>query len=132
MLEIPTYSMMVPFWRMLTAKRVGLQRRSVTTAQTRGERLNRYLDYLRPRYPLKFDFCRMTLEEMTSMMQAAIRDDARTPEIYRPLVAIGHTKDLEDFETIERFLAFLHKRGIPIVTFDSVRKKCSMELSIGE
>ena len=122
LLEVPTYTTMVPSWKMFTAKRVGLQKKS--RAITSTGKLTRLRDYLRPRYPLKFDFCRMTIDEMTSMIAKVIEEDRANPEVYRPLVAIGHTKDLFDFESVEQFLSYLRTNGIPIVTFPEVYEKC--------
>src|SRR5437016_2854357 len=90
MLEIPTYTRMVPFWKMLTSKRVGLQRRSASTPHRPLQKFNKLLDLLRPWYPLKFDFCRMTLQELICTIDCALREDARRPDTYKPIVAIGH------------------------------------------
>jgi hypothetical protein len=65
----------------------------------------------------------MTLAEMTAMLEAVIRVDRRTPGVYKPLVAIGHTKDLEDFDTIARFLDYLRRRSISVVTFPQVLQR---------
>ena len=115
-LEVPVYTEMVPFWRMLTAKRVGLQSRKTPGTDTQP-RWSRRRDYLRLQYPLKFDFCRMTLKELTSMVDKVIREDAEEPATFRPLVAIGHTKDLVDVQTVDAFLGFLDARGINVSTF---------------
>src|SRR5262245_54521266 len=61
--ELPIYTEMVPFWRMLTARRVGLQMRGPGRSRAAPRRLHRILDFLRPRYPLKLDVCRMGLRE---------------------------------------------------------------------
>jgi hypothetical protein len=128
MLEVPIYTSMVPFWRMLTTKRVTLEQKAPRPApsavpQSAWLRINRLRQYLRFFYPLKFDFCRMTLAEMTAMLEAVIRVDRRTPGVYKPLVAIGHTKDLEDFDTIARFLDYLRRRSISVVTFPQVLQR---------
>ena len=57
------------------------------------------LDHLRLWYPLKFDFCRMTIHELTDTVDAVIREDQQDPTSFRPIVAIGHTKDLIDLLT---------------------------------
>jgi hypothetical protein len=82
--------------------------------------LNRALDFLRFRYPLKLDFCRMTLDELTSMVEGVLRKDREEPEIYRPIVAIGHTKDLTDPQTVDAFLSFLQTKEIKVSTFEDV------------
>lgn len=124
LLELPIHTQMVLPWRMLTAKRVGLQRQGFSGAQNGKNRLYRMLDLLRVRHPLKFDFCRMTLDELTSMMDSVIQEDQENPTSFRPIVAIGHTKDLVDFETVEAFLSYLHRRGIGGSTLEKVYQKC--------
>lgn len=124
LIEIPTYAVMVPFWKMLTAKRVGLQGKSTSPTQGSSPKLNRYLDYLRPWYPLKFDFCRMTLDELVFVIERVIREDKESPSTFKPIVAIGHTKDLVDYGTIDSFLSYLTGRRIPLSTFSGIYQKC--------
>lgn len=130
-LELPIYSEMVPFWRMLTGKRVALQRKMAGPGPSvpgRPGRLTRLRDFLRPRYPLKFDFCRMTFGEMTSMVERVLARDADDPGTVKPMVAIGHSKDLVDFDAIDAFLGWLTRRGIAISTLDSVAGNCRSRL----
>lgn len=124
LLELPIHTQMVPFWRMLTTKRVGLQRKASSAAQNSKKRLYRILDFLRFQYPLKFDFCRMTMHELTRLMDRVIKEDQQKPTSFRPIVAIGHTKDLVDFETVESFLSYLEQKGISVSTFSDVYQKC--------
>jgi hypothetical protein len=124
-IEIPVYAEMVPFWRMLTAKRVGLQTKGASAGRDAKGRLGRLCDYMRPRYPLKFDFCRMTLAELTSMMDRIIQEDREEPRSLRPMVAIGHTKDLTDLETVDSFLSFLRKNEVTVSTFEDVYPRLS-------
>src|ERR1019366_4450663 len=112
LVEVPIYTEMVPPWKMATCKRMNFSGNVGASGQTSRRRLNRVLDFLRFRYPLKFDFCRMTLGELTSMIGRGIREDRQDPGSYRPLVAIGHTKDLTDLNTVDAFLAFLSANGI--------------------
>ena len=44
---------------------------------------------------------------------------------FRPIVAIGHAKDLVDIDTVERFLDTLLERGIPVSTLQDVYPKCA-------
>ncbi len=124
LLELPTHTQMVPFWRMLTGKRVAIQRKGSSTAKTINKRLHRLLDFLRFRYPLKFDFCRMTLDEITRMVDVVIREDQEDPTLLRPIVATGHTKDLVDIGTVESFLCYLQGSGITVSTFEGVFPGC--------
>jgi hypothetical protein len=119
-IELPIYTEMVPFWRMPTSKRMKFNNNFGFEGGTVQKKVNRALDFLRFRYPLKLDFCRMTLHELTSMMGKVIREDRKAPELYRPIVAIGHTKDLTDPHTVDEFLTFLGAQGIPVSTFETV------------
>ena len=118
--EIPICTDMVPFWKMWTSKRMGFKRGFSMARQKPWQKLNRARDFLRFRYPLKLDFCRMTLHELTAMMERVIRKDREEPEIFRPIVAIGHTKDLTDPQTVDAFLSFLQSKEIKVSTFEDV------------
>ena len=124
MIEMPIHVEMVPFWRMLTVKRVALHNRRGDAAPRRN-RVGRLGDYLRLRYPLKLDFCRMTLDELTSMMRRIISKDREAPDSLRPVVAIGHTKDLVDVDTVDSFLSYLAAHSIPVSTFASLYPRLS-------
>jgi hypothetical protein len=126
MVELPIHTQLVPTWKLLTTKRIGLQGKGPWAGpnQSGNKRLSRLLDALRCRYPLKFDFCRMTINELRRMVDEVIQEDRHDPESYRPIVAIGHTKDLIDFETIESFLSLLSNKGVSISTFKEVYPKC--------
>jgi hypothetical protein len=127
-IELPIYAEMVAPWKMATSKRMGMGTSPASTqssAQKRpraslSSRVNRALDFLRPGYPLKFDFCRMTLPELTSMMERVISLDRHDPETLKPIVSIGHSKDLNDLETVDSFLGFLRAKNIPVVTFENI------------
>lgn len=123
-IEIPIQTEMVPLWRMPTSKRLGFG----NNLGVAGQRWNRVRDFLRFRYPLKFDFCRMTLDELTSMMGRMIERDRKNPAVYRPLVAIGHTKDLTEPQIVHDFLHFLHTNGISVVTFADIYPKLAAEV----
>ncbi len=124
LLEIPIYTMMVPFWQMVTAKRVGLQRKANAGAHEAKIRFSRILDLARIRQPLKFDFCRMTFDELVNVVESSLREDQRNPELLKPIVAIGHTKDLVDFRAIELFLSYLRSKEIPVSTLEGVSERC--------
>jgi hypothetical protein len=126
-IEVPIYTEMVPFWKMVTSKRVGSGNGFGVSRQSTTKKLNRILDFVRFRYPLKLDFTRMTLNELTSMMIRIIQEDRTQPGQYRPIVAIGHTKDLSDPQTVDDFLAFLRANGIAISTFQAAHPKLLQE-----
>jgi hypothetical protein len=129
MLEIPIYTRMVPFWKMATAKRLGLQKKSSSSARKSRRRRDLVMDLLRLRQPLKFDFCRMTFNELVSTMEMAIREDEKSPKLLKPIVAIGHTKDLVDFSTIREFLSWVRMKGIRVSTLKSVYQTCQENLA---
>jgi hypothetical protein len=124
LIEMPIHVGMVPFWKMLTTKRVALHNR-MGDAAARSSRLGRLGDFMRFRYPLKLDFCRMTLDELTSMIERIICTDRKAPESLMPVVAIGHTKDLVDVGTVDSFLSYLAANSIPVSTFASLYPRLS-------
>lgn len=102
-LEVPIYTEMVPFWRMIGRKRLDIQKRA--PARPNGVPLRKTTrDFIRLRYPRKFDFCRMTFDEMRSVLVRATTEAGDDGQEARPVVAIGHSKDLVDFESLRRFL----------------------------
>jgi len=125
LIEFPIYTKMVPLWILPTSKRIGLQRKVPTRTRTGKERLLRILDFLRFHHPLKFDFSRMTMRELTHMLDREIQLDKRKPYLFRPVIAIGHTKDLIDFETVDILLGFLRKNDIPVSNFREIYNKCN-------
>jgi hypothetical protein len=122
-IEVPIHTEMVPFWKMPTSKRLSFNNPLGMSGRSTKNKINRVLDLLRFLYPLKLDFCRMTLAELTSMVDRVIREDRKDPRSYRPLVAIGHTKDLSDPQTVDAFLSFLRENGIAISTFKDIYPK---------
>lgn len=122
-IEAPIYTDMVPFWKMPTSKRMGFKNQYGVAGRSLRQKVIRSFDFLRFRYPLKLDFCRMSLDELTSMMDKVIREDRAKPELFRPVVAIGHTKDLTDFATIESFLSYLKTNQVAISTFADIYPK---------
>src|ERR1019366_745988 len=131
-IEVPIHTEMVPFWRMPTSKRLGFSNGFGIAGQRARQKLNRALDFMRFRYPLKLDFCRMTLNELTSMVNRLIQEDREEPALYRPVVAIGHTKDLTDAQTVDAFLSFLRTKEIPVSTFEHVYPKLLPERGTAE
>jgi hypothetical protein len=123
LLEIPTFTKMVPIWKMLTAKRLGLQKMKPAKDVPRQFKLSRLRDFARIRHPMKLDFCRLTASEMIRIFDQEMKQEKINPSILRPIVAIGHTKDLIDVETIESFLAYLKEKGVPVSTFKDVHAK---------
>lgn len=121
--ELPIYTEMVPSWKMFSTKRIRLQLKSSSSVKSNKKKIDYVLDFLRPWYPLKLDFCRMTIDELTFMIEKVIREDRTNSTSYKPLVAIGHSKDLIDFKTIESFLFYLQKKEIKVSTFERTYQK---------
>ncbi len=123
MLEFPIYSEMVLPWKMATKKRLGLQKKAATNSKTLHEKIYKLMNIARPLHPLKLDFCRMTINELIHMVDKLIKVDQKDTLSFKPIVAIGHTKDLIDIETIEHFLSYLKQKDIKVATFKEVYKK---------
>jgi hypothetical protein len=123
LLEIPIYTQMVVPWKMMTSKRVGLQQKGGSSAYGIKSKVSRITDFLRLQHPLKLDFCRMTADEIIGMWNMIIKEDQRDPTTFKPIVTIGHTKDLIDYDTVESFLAYLKESKINVSTFEAVYKR---------
>lgn len=123
MIELPIYTEMVPFWKMLKSKRLRIQRR-VPSSDHGAPLERRWADFLRIRYPRKFDFCRMTASEMCAVVEQTLALAGNGHAEPRPIVAIGHTKDLVDFKAIQQFLAFLQENSIAVKTFLGLLADC--------
>jgi hypothetical protein len=67
----------------------------------------------------------MTISELTRMFDRIIIEDREFPASFRPIVAIGHTKDLLDTETVEALLSYLDTKDIKISTFQEIYDKCT-------
>lgn len=114
--EIPIYTELVPFWKMLKRKRLKLQ--SKTNSASQGSPLpHDWRDFLRFRYPRKLDFCRMTFDEMRKTVETFIERKNLPQQEHSILVAIGHSKDFVDSDAVRYFLAFLKERAIQVTTF---------------
>ena len=124
LLEVPIYSRMVPTWRMLTSKRIDLQQKGMSATQKRKKISSRVLDYLRLRSPLKLDLGQMTTNELIRMVDQIIKDDQKDPLRFKPVVVIGHTKELVNSRTIDYILSYLLQKGISISTFESAFSRC--------
>lgn len=130
LLEVPIYSQMVSFWKMLNSKRINPQHIGMGAGQSSVRKLYRLLDFVRLWYPLKFDFGCMTMDELIQIVDRIIREDQKNPRSFKPIVSMGHTKDLIDFDTVEKFLAYLSEKEIRISTFVEVYPKCQRENGI--
>lgn len=124
MLELPTHVCMVPIWKMITFKRIQLQRKGIWISKIKSSTFDRVSDFLRFRHPLKFDFCRMSINELTSVVDDVIQQDQENPTLFRPIVAIGHTKDIVDYDTVECLLSYLRRKRIKISTIEEIYSKC--------
>jgi len=116
LIEFPIFTKMVPPWRILSLDRIGLEARG--SAGSPGvSRLYRVLDTLRLAHPMKLDFCRLSAEEFSGMVQGELARDRKDPGIFRPLVAIGHSKEFPGVEPVDRSLSQLRDAGILVRTF---------------
>lgn len=122
-IEVPVHADMVRPWKMRGAKRMAFKNQYWATSQSTRRKLIRTLDFLRFQYPLKLDFCRMTLNEMMGTIDRVIREDRQQPETYRPVVAIGHTKDTMDCNAVDLLLSFLKTNRITVSTFTDIYPK---------
>ena len=123
LLEAPIYTEMVPLWRILNGKRISLEA-NAASRQNMQSKVNRLRDLLRLFHPMKLDFCRMNSGEIRAAIEKIIQRDLTDPHSYKPIVFIGHTKELTDLETVDSVLSFLKRENIAISTFDKTYLKC--------
>jgi len=123
LIEFPVYTRMVPIWELLTAKRIGIQLKGPNKTRAGKEWLFHHLYFMKLRYPQKFDFCRMTINQLTHTLDEEIKKDLKHPGLFRPIVAIGHTKDLIDFKAVESLLCYLRRKGIGVTNFRNAYRK---------
>jgi hypothetical protein len=120
-IEIPIYTKMVPFWSMITSKRLQIEKSTQRISKDKKSELamwlSKFRNYLSLKYPQKLDFCRMTIRELEQAMEEIIKEDNKTPEQLKPIVAIGHTKDLKTFDSVDYLLKFLAYNEIKVTTF---------------
>ncbi len=117
MTEIPVYTRLVPPWKLLNQKRLKLEGMD-TASGLKNKLKTRLKDFLRFRVPQKFDFCRLDLAELKSFTAKIIDEDRKSPQGYKPIVLIGHTKDRPEVNIIESFLKYLREEGIKNTTFE--------------
>lgn len=122
MIEIPIYTSLVPFWEMLSRKRLQIEKKG----QEEGKRTGLFpklKNHLSLRYPKKLDFCRLTKTEIGEMLKEIRAVDWKSPSVLKPVVAIGHTKDLKDIDTVDYLLSILNESGLKVATFRSICEK---------
>lgn len=124
LVELPIYTKLVYIWKIFTKRRILVQKMDSSVVKYSKTKLNRIKDYLRFKYPLKFDFCEMNLEELINVIDEIKYEDQKDPSLFRPIVAIGHTKEISEYETIDNFLSYLKKNNIKISTFEGIYPKC--------
>ena len=122
LIEIPIYAEMVYIWKMYSRKRKQIHV-EMNNRNNLKYRLFSKIDKIRIKYPKKFDFTKMTFYEMKDMLDGIIEIDLTTPEILKPVVLIGHTKNLFDYELIDKFLRYIRGKKIQIITFREFLKE---------
>ena len=120
LVEFPIHTDLVPFWRMNGVRRLAHGNAFGAAARSPRSVLTRLSDFLRLSYPLKLDFCRLSAEQMIAMIRRGLSKDGHSHVIPRPIVAIGHTKDLSDVSAVDAFLTFLSTNEIAVSTFREI------------
>jgi hypothetical protein len=129
LIEVPIHVRMVRPWKMSTSKRLALAGAAPRGRGTWRRRVARARDLARPWFPQKLDFCRMTLDELRVTLNELLSVDRADPDTWRPTVGIGHTKDLPEPETVERFLSYLEASHIKVSTFAEIWPRLEAALS---
>jgi hypothetical protein len=113
---------MVYFWKMYSPKRKKIHEEMNKRKNLKYQLLSK-LEKIKIKYPKKFDFTKMTFSEMKEMIDNIIRIDKDSSNILKPVVLIGHTKNLFDYKTIDKFLKYTIENNITVTTFREVIKE---------
>jgi hypothetical protein len=120
LIEVPIFTNLVPFWKMFTRliKRTG-ENKSIDSGfeNIESSRLSRIKDFLRFRYPQKLDYCFMKPSDIVSIIDLLKAEDKKQPDVYKPIVLIGHTKNLVSLNCLDIILKYLKKGGYEVTTF---------------
>lgn len=122
LMEIPIYTKMVFPWKMISKKRVshlklGSQNNNIS------KKLFKILDKIRIKYPMKLDFTKMTFIEFKSMLDLILSEDKNNPQILKPIILIGHSKNPNNFPEIKKMLIYIQNKNIKVSTFEEIIKE---------
>ena len=119
-IEFPVYSRLRLYLHNFTwtKLRATLKRRSMERANTHGhgmmearkstESFGQILRKLGTRQPLKYDFCKLSADDMIRGLKRAMRDDKTGGDgVGTPVVMLGHSKDFWNDRNLEAFLRFV-------------------------
>ena len=138
--EIPISTMRAPGWRLFLSKlsrrlsRPGgviAPRAAGHYPATKSPSITREaLSHLFPK-TLMFDYCSLTASEMEGFVTRAVADDRRGT--IRPLVAIGHPKNLAAIDDLELFMDVCSERYVTggLMQFSTFREVAEMLLPSG-
>ncbi len=112
--EIPIFTRKVFITSMLTSKRLKLKKVSDSHVHEEFVKRDKSLSKIgqgikkfRLFYPKKFDFCRMSLNELKNYIDYAIKKCANLQSLI-PVVSIGHSKDFHNDGALESLFKYLN------------------------
>ena len=119
LIEIPIYTKMVYPWKMISQNRLAVINKSKQRTK-KIKKLYDFWDRLRIKYPQKFYFTKMTFEELRSRSDEIILKDKIAPNVLKPIVLIGHAKNLPEMTEVRKFLSYVERKRIPVTTFNEI------------
>jgi len=140
-IEFPIYSRMQTYLCNLkwTKVHASLKRSSVERANIGGHGMMQARNSSRPLkqilkelgtvYPFKYDFCKLSANNMIRWLKRLIRDDQiRRAEIGTPVVMLGHSKDFWNDRNLTRFLAYAKRARNAEVRFSTLAELTRMSI----
>ena len=121
--EVPIHSALVPFWKSISKNKINALNGNNTHNIISYQKIMNYIDKLSLFYPLKFDFTKMSFNELKKMLKKIIEMDQSSNQIYKPIVLIGHAKNQIIFKEIEKFLEYVASNNINVVLFKNIIHK---------
>lgn len=121
--EIPIYAWQVPFWKSISKNKLNALKGNNGTKICTFKRVYKFFDKLSFFYPLKLDFTKMSFNELSEGILKIINEDKKSPEIYKPITLIGHSKNLIQFNAVEKLLKFISEKKINVSLFKEIIPK---------
>ena len=80
------------------------------------------IDRLFRKYPKKLDFCKLTSREMIKMVEGTVNQFSNeSPKFSVPIVMIGHSKEIDGYKSLSKFLKKCRQRFGSFIEFSNFR-----------
>jgi hypothetical protein len=135
-IEVPIYTERTNLLGMFNLKRLGKARKyifenmhiekqvreSIKEPVIRKKNSWAKIDRFIRKYPKKLDFCKLTSNEMMQMVESAVRKYSTEELNFSiPIVMIGHTKEIDRYKSLSKFLDKCNRKFHGLIQFANMR-----------